>query len=77
MMKRRMLSMSRSPVARRSDLVRIAVETMTERGPEPEFPTAAMLQLTSIAGPGESADPRVVDLRAMPWCALVEPVRDR
>jgi len=69
--------MSRSAVAGRSEPVRSAVETMTERSLEPEFQTAALRQLRSIAGPGESADPRVVDLRAMPWCALVESVRDR
>ena len=62
--------MSRPPAARRADLVRIAVETMAERGLEPEFPAAALRQLASITAPGTAADPRIVDLRAMPWCSI-------
>ena len=62
--------MSRPSAARRADLVRIAVETMAERGLEPEFPAAALRQLASINAPGTAADPRIVDLRAMPWCSI-------
>ncbi|MES2958382.1 MAG: RNB domain-containing ribonuclease [Pseudomonadota bacterium] len=62
--------MSRHPVGRRADLVRIAVETMSERGLEPEFPAGALRQLASIPGPGRSGDPRIVDLRAMSWCSI-------
>jgi exoribonuclease-2 len=65
-----MKSMSRSPAARRADLVRIAIETMTERGLEPEFPAEALRQVAAITGPGESTDPGIVDLRAMPWCSI-------
>ncbi len=55
---------------RRSDLVRIATETMTERGLEPEFSAAVQAQLALITKPGVDADARIVDLRALPWCSI-------
>ena len=47
--------MNRKSAGRREDLVRIAIETMAERGLEPEFPEAVARQLTSILGPGSDA----------------------
>ena len=62
--------MNRTPAGRRADLVRIATETMTERGLEPEFGAAVAQQLASIGGPGRDADARVQDLTALPWCSI-------
>jgi exoribonuclease II len=55
---------------RHIDLARIAIETMTERGLEPEFPAAVATQLAAIDGPGRGADARIFDLTAMPWCSI-------
>ena len=54
----------------RSDLVRIAVDALAERGLEPEFPPAVDQQLRGIAGPGRDDDARIRDLRALPWCSI-------
>jgi exoribonuclease-2 len=62
--------MNRSSAGRRADLVRIAVETMTERGLQPDFAAAVTEQLSSIGGPGQDDDPRIADLRALPWCSI-------
>ncbi len=62
--------MNQPPARRRADLVRIANETMSERGLEPEFPAAVARQLAAIDGPGRDADARLRDLTAMPWCSI-------
>lgn len=62
--------MHASPPRHRADLVRIAVDVMVERGLEPAFPPEALRELAAIAGPGRDDDPRIVDLRALPWCSL-------
>jgi exoribonuclease-2 len=62
--------MNPTPSRRRPDLVRIANESMTERGLEPEFPAAVARQLATIDGPGRDADARLLDLTAMPWCSI-------
>lgn len=62
--------MNRTPKRRRADLVRIATETMTERGLAPEFGAAVVAQLASISGPGSDADTRIEDLRSMPWSSI-------
>ena len=54
----------------RSDLVRIAIEALAERGLEPEFPAAVERQLQGINGPGRDDDARIQDLRARPWCSI-------
>ena len=54
----------------RSDLVRIAIDTMTERGLEPEFSAAVHRQLASIAGPGRDVDAQTQDLTALAWCSI-------
>ena len=65
--------MSRTAVGRRSDLVRIATESMTERGLEPEFAPAVAQQLAGITGPGRpdrEGDARIRDKSAMLWCSI-------
>jgi exoribonuclease II len=62
--------MSRERRTSRSDLIRIAGEVMAERGLEPEFPAAARDQLATLIGPGRDEDPRIRDLRALPWCSI-------
>ena len=62
--------MNRTPARRRIDLARIATETMTERGLEPEFGAAVAAQLTTISGPGGDADPHIADLRSLLWCSI-------
>jgi exoribonuclease-2 len=54
----------------RSDLVRIATDAMSERGLQPEFPPPVQHQLASITGPGNDADPRILDLTALNWCSI-------
>jgi exoribonuclease-2 len=58
------------PHHRRADLVHIAIEAMTERGLAPEFPPAVLQQLAGITGPAQEDDPRIEDLRHLPWCSL-------
>ncbi|MEP7302314.1 MAG: RNB domain-containing ribonuclease [Caldimonas sp.] len=55
---------------RRTDLVRIATEAMSERGLAPEFAAVVQQQLSSITGPGRDADSRIRDLTALPWCSI-------
>jgi exoribonuclease-2 len=54
----------------RSDLVRIATKAMAERGLEPEFPASVQQQLSSLTGPGRDVDPKIRDLRSLPWCSI-------
>ena len=56
--------------SRRSDLVRIATEVMSERGLEPEFAAGVQQQLSLIAGPATDAGSRIRDLTALLWCSL-------
>lgn len=62
--------MTPASTRRRVDLSRIASETMTERGLEPEFPAAVARQLAMIEGPGRDAHARLLDLTALPWCSI-------
>jgi exoribonuclease II len=55
---------------RRSDLVRIATEVMTERGLAPAFSAEVERQLASITGPADDASPQMRDLTALPWCSI-------
>ncbi|HET7757461.1 MAG TPA: ribonuclease catalytic domain-containing protein, partial [Steroidobacteraceae bacterium] len=55
------------------ELTRIARRAMLERGLQPDFPPAALAQLSAIqaaaaAAPGEAGELR--DLRALPWCSI-------
>ncbi len=54
----------------RTDLARIAVEAMIERGLEPSFPVSVQRQLDALTGPAQDADPLIHDLRALPWCSI-------
>ena len=54
----------------RSDLVRIAIHAMAERGLEPEFPRRVEEQLISISGPGIDAGAQVHDLTSLLWCSI-------
>ena len=54
----------------RSDLVRIAIDAMRDRGLEPEFPPRALQQLETIDSAGQDDDPRIRDLTALPWCSI-------
>jgi exoribonuclease II len=62
--------MNPTQTRRRADLVRIATESMSERGLEPEFPAAVHRQLALLGGPGTAGDARVADMRALPWCSI-------
>ncbi|TAH12597.1 MAG: RNB domain-containing ribonuclease [Curvibacter sp.] len=54
----------------RSDLVRIAIHAMSERGLEPEFSPAVERQLAGISATGASADLAVHDLTTLLWCSI-------
>ena len=54
----------------RSDLVRIAIHAMTERGLLPEFSDRVEQQLATITGPGADNDPAIHDLTALMWCSI-------
>ena len=62
--------MNRTATRGHVDLVRIAIETMTERGLKPEFPLAVADELAMIRGPGRDADTSIRDLTAMLWCSI-------
>ncbi len=66
--------MNRPSASRRADLVRIATETMVERGLEPEFSPAVAQQLARLEGTGAAAPPGaatgVADLSSLPWCSI-------
>ncbi|MFY8042525.1 MAG: RNB domain-containing ribonuclease, partial [Rhodoferax sp.] len=61
---------TKPPSHHRSDLVRIAIHAMSERGLEPEFSPAVERQLAGIAATGASADLAVHDLSALLWCSI-------
>lgn len=52
------------------ELAELAVAVMRERGLQPEFSGAALQQLRSIDAPGACDEPRLVDLRGLPWCSI-------
>ena len=54
----------------RSDLVRIAIHAMSERGLQPEFSAAVERQLAGITGTGHDADPAIHDLTSLLWCSI-------
>jgi exoribonuclease-2 len=60
----------------RSDLIRISIHVMAERGLQPEFTAAALKQLASIRGPAgqvddaRDADEAITDLTDMLWCSI-------
>ena len=54
----------------RSDLVKIAIEAMIERGLAPEFSARAIQQLSGIRGPGHEEGPDILDLTSLLWCSI-------
>lgn len=54
----------------RSDLVRIAIHAMRERGLLPEFSAEVTKQLASITAKGDSTDPAIRDLTTLLWCSI-------
>lgn len=54
----------------RADLVRIAIDAMTERGLAPDFPQPVQQQLDALTGPSGDADSSIRDLRHLPWCSI-------
>ena len=54
----------------RSDLSRIAVIVMKEKGLEPDFSKEIHDQLSAINAPGLDADPKIQDLTHLLWCSL-------
>ena len=54
----------------RSDLVRISIAAMSERGLLPEFSASVEHQLAKILGPGQDDGPTIFDLTALLWCSL-------
>ncbi len=53
----------------RSDLVRIAIHAMTERGLQSKFSARVEQQLKTITGPAEDNDPAIHDLTGLMWCS--------
>jgi exoribonuclease-2 len=54
----------------RSDLVRLAISAMSERGLQPEFPSGVEQQLAAINGPGTENDSGIPDLTQLLWCSI-------
>ena len=55
----------------KEDLARIAVDSMGERGLEPEFPPAVLQQVARLDGPATEADGlHIADLRPLLWCSI-------
>jgi exoribonuclease II len=54
----------------RSDLVRISIAAMTERGLLPEFSKQVVRQLDKIHGAAEGEDSDIFDLTKLLWCSI-------
>lgn len=54
----------------RSDLVRLAICAMSERGLEPEFSVRVEQQLAAITGPGNETGDDIHDLTHLLWCSI-------
>ncbi len=54
----------------RSDLIRIAIHAMTERGLLPEFSPEVERQLAGITRQPDDADPAIHDLTTLLWCSI-------
>ncbi|MEP6965618.1 MAG: RNB domain-containing ribonuclease [Polaromonas sp.] len=62
--------MNSSPAHHRSDLVRIAIRAMNERGLEPGFSPRVLQQLAAITGPGREDGAPVKNLTSLLWCSI-------
>jgi len=54
----------------RSDLAEIARRAMQEKGLNPDFPAAALMQLDGIHDPAREKDPAIRDLRDLQWASI-------
>jgi VacB/RNase II family 3'-5' exoribonuclease len=54
----------------RSDLAAIARRAMHEKGLDPDFPPAALVQLDGIHEPAREKDPAIRDLRDLQWASI-------
>lgn len=63
-------SMHTQTAHQRSDLVRITIQAMTERGLLPEFSPRVQRELATITGPSTQTGPEIHDLSALLWCSI-------
>ena len=61
---------STATIARRSDLVRLAVVAMQAHGLAPEFSADALAEMAAIAGPSQESGAGIEDMRALLWCSI-------
>jgi exoribonuclease-2 len=62
--------MAPSRESERALLLRVAQRAMVEHGFEPEFPPAALREVSALSSDVTSADGAARDLRALPWCSI-------
>lgn len=61
---------STATIARRSDLVRLAVVAMQAHGLAPGFSADALAEMATIAGPSQESGAGIEDMRALLWCSI-------
>lgn len=61
---------STATIARRSDLVLLAVVAMQAHGLAPEFSSDALAEMAAIAGPSQELGAGIEDMRALLWCSI-------
>lgn len=61
---------STATIARRSDLVRLAVVAMQAHGLAPEFSSDALAEMAAIAGPSQESGAGIEDMCALLWCSI-------
>ena len=61
---------STATIARRSDLVLLAVVAMQAHGLAPEFSADALAEMAAIAGPSQESGAGIEDMRALLWCSI-------
>jgi exoribonuclease-2 len=54
----------------RARLRAIAIETMRDRGLDPDFSPAELAEVAAIKGPPRISEAPTRDLRALPWCSI-------
>ena len=61
---------STATIARRSDLVLLAVVAMQAHGLAPGFSADALAEMAAIAGPSQESGAGIEDMRALLWCSI-------
>jgi VacB/RNase II family 3'-5' exoribonuclease len=61
---------TQSPASHRARLRAIALSAMRSRGLDPEFPADALAAVAALAGPAQTTEEPVRDLRALLWCSI-------